>query len=74
MPNIVAGREIVPELIQGGVTGPAIAAAGRAILDDAARRAEIVAGLRDVRARLGRGGAAERAAGIAAEMLGERGA
>jgi len=74
MPNIVAGREIVPELIQGGATGPAIAAAGRAILDDAARRAEIVAGLREVRTRLGRGGAAERAAGIAAEMLGERGA
>lgn len=69
MPNIIAGREIVPELIQGAATGPAIAAAAREILDRPTRRAEVVAALRDVRARLGRGGAAERAATIAAEML-----
>src|SRR6185503_3025532 len=37
MPNIVAGREVVPELLQGNVTGERITAAARAILDDAGR-------------------------------------
>jgi lipid-A-disaccharide synthase len=69
MPNIVAGREIVPELIQGAASGERIAAAAQAILDDPARRQRIVEDLRDVRRRLGRGGAAGRAATIAAELL-----
>src|SRR5881409_2758585 len=69
MPNIVAGREVVPELLQGRATGERIAAAARAILDDPVRHAGIVEDLRDVRRRLGRGGAAGRAAAIALEML-----
>jgi lipid-A-disaccharide synthase len=72
MPNIVAGREVVPELLQGHATGPRIAAAAQAILDDPRRHAEIVEDLRAVRQRLGRGGAAGRAAAIALEMLGDR--
>jgi lipid-A-disaccharide synthase len=71
MPNIVAGRELVPELLQGRATGARIAAAAGAILDDDTRRAAIIEGLREVRRRLGRGGAAGRAADMAAEMLGE---
>lgn len=74
MPNIVAGREVVPELLQGRATGAAIAAAAGAILDDPARRDRMIADLRDVRRRLGRGGAADRAAAIACEMLGVDGA
>ncbi len=70
MPNIVAGHEVVPELLQGQVTGPAIAAAAAEILASPARRAAIVEDLREVRRRLGRGGAAGRAATIAVEMLG----
>jgi lipid-A-disaccharide synthase len=69
MPNIVAGREVVPELLQGRATGPQIAAAARAILDDPARRAAIVRDLGLVRERLGGGGAAGRAAAMAVEML-----
>ncbi|HYR96900.1 MAG TPA: lipid-A-disaccharide synthase [Candidatus Binatus sp.] len=69
MPNIIAGREVVPELLQRRASGPEIAAAARAILDDPARHAATVEGLRDVRRRLGRGGAAGRAAAIALEML-----
>jgi lipid-A-disaccharide synthase len=69
MPNIVAGREVVPELLQGDVTGPRIAAAARTILEDPARAAGIRAGLGEVRQRLGRGGAADRAAAIAVEMM-----
>ena len=66
MPNIVAGREIVPELLQGDANGPPRSRRARArILDSPARRAAIVADLRAVRAQLGRGGAAGRAAAIA---------
>jgi len=72
MPNIVAGREVVPELLQGKATARGIAAAARALLGDRARLERVVGDLRNVRAQLGGGGAARRAAGIAAEMLGER--
>src|SRR5262249_20916830 len=72
MPNIVAGHEIVPELLQGKVTGARIAKAARGILDDPERRAVVVEDLREVRRRLGRGGAARRAAAIAREMLAGR--
>jgi lipid-A-disaccharide synthase len=70
MPNIVAGRAVVPELLQGEATGPRIAAEARTILEDPARQGAMRAGLRDVRGALGRGGAAMRAAAIAAEMMG----
>jgi lipid-A-disaccharide synthase len=69
MPNIVAGHEVVPEFLQGRATGEAIAAAARTILEEPARRAAILDDLRDVRRRLGRGGAAGRAAAIAVELL-----
>jgi lipid-A-disaccharide synthase len=69
MPNIVAGREIVPELIQAAATPAAMAAAALAVLEAPGRRAAMVADLREVRARLGRGGAAARAAEIAVEMM-----
>ena len=70
MPNIVAGRAVVPELLQAEASGPRIAAEARAILEDPARQGAIRASLRDVRSALGRGGAAMRAAAIAAEMMG----
>jgi lipid-A-disaccharide synthase len=69
MPNIVAGRAVVPELLQSRARGQYIAEAARAILDDPSRRSAMVADLREVRRLLGRGGAAGRAAAIAAEML-----
>lgn len=68
MPNIVAGREIVPELIQREVTGWALATAAKPILYDAARRAAVVENLREVRERLGGGGAARQAARLAVEL------
>lgn len=72
MPNIVAGREIVPELIQREVTGWALAAAARPMLYDAARRAAVVEGLREVRDKLGGGGAAEHVARLALELVASR--
>ena len=74
MPNIVADREVVPELLQSQASGPRIAAAAQAILGDRVRYAGMVEDLREVRHRLGRGGAAGRAAAIALEMLGGQGA
>lgn len=74
LPNIVAGRAVVPELFQGEVTAAALAEAARRLLDDAVYRQAVVAGLREVRTRLGSGGAAERAAALAAEMIAAGGA
>ncbi|HWP65335.1 MAG TPA: lipid-A-disaccharide synthase [Candidatus Limnocylindria bacterium] len=69
LPNIVAGRSVVPELIQGEVSGARLADAAWPLLADPARRAEVRAGLREVRERLGGGGAAARAAVLAERLL-----
>ncbi|HEX7419956.1 MAG TPA: lipid-A-disaccharide synthase [Thermoanaerobaculia bacterium] len=57
--NIVAGKQVVPELLQNDVTGPNIAAAVRKLLADRDRVRE---DLRAVRAKLGEPGASRRAA------------
>jgi lipid-A-disaccharide synthase len=68
MPNLIAGRPVVPEFLQEDTDPQAVASALRALLDGPARSAQCSA-LREVRTRLGGGGAAERAAEIAEEML-----
>ena len=62
MVNLIAGRKIVPELIQDAFTPEAVAAEAVSMLTDAARAGRIRAGLRDVCERLGEGGASRRAA------------
>ncbi|HXJ18525.1 MAG TPA: lipid-A-disaccharide synthase [Candidatus Polarisedimenticolia bacterium] len=69
MVNLVAGRRVVPELIQDDFTPAAVAAEVRRLLDSPAARAEMKDGLAEVRARLGSGGAIERAASVFARML-----
>ena len=62
MVNLIAGSRIVPELIQDAFTPEAVAAEAVSMLTDPARAAQIRKGLRDVRERLGGGGASRRAA------------
>lgn len=68
LPNIVAGREVAPELIQDDVTPERLAAELAPWLDDPARRARARAGLGAVRERLGGPGASARAAAWLWEM------
>ncbi len=67
MPNLIAGREVVPELLQEDADPARIAEALRALLAGPAREGQLAA-LAEVRAALGGGGAAARAAAIAEEM------
>ncbi len=69
MVNLIAGREIVPELLQHAAQGRFIARRARNILDDPDRYARMVRDLNQVRISLGPGGAAQRAADIAWKML-----
>jgi lipid-A-disaccharide synthase len=62
LPNIVAGAEVAPELIQGALTAERLAATLAPWLDDPAARAERRRGLAVVRERLGGPGASRRAA------------
>lgn len=67
--NIIAGKTIVPELIQDEANPERIAAAVTGILNDKARMDEIKAELNKIRETLGQPGAAERAARLAYGML-----
>ncbi len=60
--NIVAGRGIVPELIQGDMTVERIAAEGIRLLSDPGLRAKQIEGLAEVAGKLGPPGASGRAA------------
>jgi lipid-A-disaccharide synthase len=52
MVNLIAGRAVVPELMQDQMTGESIAREARSLLSDAAARAGMRAGLAEVRAKL----------------------
>jgi lipid-A-disaccharide synthase len=69
MVNIIAEREVVPELVQGAFTAVRVAAEARSLLTDSRRRARMQADLAEVRRRLGGGGACDRAADQVAEAI-----
>jgi lipid-A-disaccharide synthase len=69
MVNLIAGRRVVPELIQDQFTSEAVTEEVRTLLESPAAREGMKAGLAEVRIKLGPGGAIERAADIFAGML-----
>ena len=68
--NLVAGESVAPELIQDDVTPEKLAMAGRKFLADDRLRRRTIGKLKRVKESLGRGGASERTARIAAGMMG----
>jgi lipid-A-disaccharide synthase len=69
MVNILARKALVPELIQGDFTAANVAARVEYLLDNGAMREEMIRGFRELKARLGREGAIERAADAVAGVL-----
>jgi lipid-A-disaccharide synthase len=69
MTNLIAGRRVVKELIQGDFTPESVAEEALALLDDPPARAALRAELGEVRRRLGPPGASERAAGVVIGLL-----
>ncbi|HTP35475.1 MAG TPA: lipid-A-disaccharide synthase [Candidatus Acidoferrales bacterium] len=70
MVNLIAGRAVVPELMQGQMTGANLAREARRLLADSTARSEMRAGLAEVREKLsGRMGAPARAALAIQEIL-----
>ncbi|SMC38702.1 lipid-A-disaccharide synthase [Sporomusa malonica] len=68
LPNIIAGRRIVPELIQDAANPAAIAAETLKLLTDAAVREQALADLAEVKEKLGQTGAVKRVAEVILEV------
>jgi lipid-A-disaccharide synthase len=69
MVNLIAGRRIVPELMQGAMTGEAIAREAARLLDDERARAEMKQGLEEVARKLAGHDPAPLAASIVQDIL-----
>jgi lipid-A-disaccharide synthase len=70
MVNLIAGRAVVPELMQRQMTGATLAREARRLLVDEQARSEMRAGLAEVQRRLAsEGSAAQRAAAIVQGIL-----
>lgn len=68
--NIVAGKEVVPELIQGDVTPERIAGEALTILKDHGRMETMKSELGNIKKALGEKGVSKRVAQLAYEMIG----
>jgi len=69
MVNLIAGRQVVKELIQQRFTGEAVAEEVLAVIDDPQRNRQMRRDLAEVRGRLGEGGASARAAEEVRQIL-----
>ena len=72
MVNLISGEQVAPELIQDAFTAYALETELRRLLESQEAREQQKGKLEGVRAKLGPGGAIERAADIIAEMVGCR--
>jgi lipid-A-disaccharide synthase len=70
--NLVAGEEIVRELVQDEVTPYGLAREAIAVIEDRIFRDKMIKNMEKVRERLGGGGASERTARIALEMINKK--
>lgn len=68
LPNIIAGRKIVPELLQSQVTADNIAYEAIELLTNTAKRTQVLADLAEVRNKLGETGAVGRVARVVLEV------
>lgn len=68
LPNLVAARRVVPELLQNELTADRMAAEAARILDDAAYRERMRGDLAAVKQALGEPGASRRIAGIVRQV------
>lgn len=69
MPNLVAGREVVPELIQSQAKPRAVAQKALEILEDGEPRQRMLEGLAEIKETMGGPGASERVAAMAQELI-----
>jgi lipid-A-disaccharide synthase len=69
MVNLIAGKRVVPELVQEDFTPARVATEVTRLLDSPEARAQMRRGLAEVREKLGPPGAVERAADLIAGML-----
>ena len=72
MVNLIAGREVVPELMQARFTPERLASEALSLLGDAGRTQRMRDDLAEVRRRLGGPGASARAAAIVGELIAAR--
>ncbi len=73
MPNIIAGREVVRELLGSAASGKAIAGEVSRLLGEEGRGERVRAELREVAASLGPPGASERTAEMVVELMAAEG-
>ena len=73
MVNLIAGRRLLPELIQHDFEPSSVAAEVRRLLEDQGHRTSVKTGLAEVRTALGGPGASARAAEIVGSFLGSPG-
>lgn len=72
MVNLIAGRVVVPELIQSDFTAARVCEETLRVLDEGPERTRMLADLSEVRQKLGRGGATAHAADAVMEVISEK--